>query len=115
MTFSLLLLAHWIGDFALQSSEMASRKSHSIRWLSLHVLTYGAVLGLFSFVLFPYHVAWKYLLVNVLLHFITDFFTSKLAAQYQKNLRIFYPIIGFDQMLHMLAIFWSLQFFNLPI
>ena len=35
----------------------------------------------------------------------TDFFTSKLASKYQDKPRIFYPVLGFDQMIHGLCLY----------
>ena len=109
MTFSLLVLAHWIGDFAFQTNNMALNKNKSLKWLCLHVLAYLASIGSFSLVLFPLTFAWKFILINGALHWITDFFTSKLAYRNIKNPRIFYPIIGFDQMVHVLTLYWTLE------
>lgn len=105
MFFAVILCAHWVGDFLLQSSKMAVEKSSSIKWLSLHVLVYGLTIGVFTLFLFPIQVAVQYILVNMALHWVTDFFTSKMAAKYQDNPRVFYPILGFDQMVHGLCLY----------
>ncbi|MEM6361742.1 MAG: DUF3307 domain-containing protein [Bacteroidota bacterium] len=109
MTFSLLLLAHWIGDFGLQTSNMALNKSKSLKWLLLHVLTYTGVLLAFSAFLISLEDLIFFVAVNGLLHGITDFFTSKLADRYKDIPRRFFPILGLDQLLHTLTLYWTLQ------
>jgi hypothetical protein len=41
-----VLLAHWISDFVLQTDQMARGKSSSFKWLSLHVATYTGAMFL---------------------------------------------------------------------
>ncbi|UTW63125.1 DUF3307 domain-containing protein [bacterium SCSIO 12741] len=112
MTFSMLLVAHWAGDFLFQSSNMALKKSYSLKWLCLHVATYSTTLLLFSLLLLPFKQAIFFALVNGALHLITDFFTSKLVHKYRDEPRKFYPIIGFDQMIHMQCLFWTLHYLD---
>ncbi|MCL6268078.1 DUF3307 domain-containing protein [Flagellimonas myxillae] len=111
MTFALILVAHWVGDYVFQTSRMAMEKSSKLKWLSLHVLMYMVTLGVFSAFLFPAKQAVTYVVANGLLHFVTDFFTSRLASKYQDNPRIFYPVLGFDQLIHGLCLY--LTFINL--
>lgn len=42
-----LLLGHFVGDYALQSDQMAQTKGKSVAALSLHVFIYTITLGLF--------------------------------------------------------------------
>ncbi|MFD2562149.1 DUF3307 domain-containing protein [Aquimarina rubra] len=113
MVFSLILIAHWIGDFALQSSKMALRKSEGIKWLSIHVTVYMIVLGIFSVFLFSLKTAIVYVLINTFLHGLTDFFTSKLTSSYRENPRIFFPLLGLDQMIHGITLY--LTYINLKV
>ncbi len=110
MIFVWILLAHWVGDYGLQTSKMAMGKSHHFKWLCLHVLTYTGVLLVCSLILFPLKVAIGFLLINCILHGITDFFTSKLTSKYRENPRIFFPILGFDQLIHAVTLY--LTFLN---
>ncbi|MEM6735359.1 MAG: DUF3307 domain-containing protein [Bacteroidota bacterium] len=110
MTFSLFLFAHWVGDFVFQTNKMAVNKSRSLKWLVVHVLTYTLILAVFSLFLLPV-IALEFLLINGVFHLLTDFFTSRLAAKYQVNLRIFYLIIGFDQFIHVATIYWTVEWF----
>lgn len=105
MDFALIIVAHWIGDYLLQTTAMATEKSYRLKWLGLHVLTYTTTLLAVSLLLFPWKFALLFAVLNGLLHGSVDFFTSRLSRKYQHRPRIFYPILGFDQMLHMLTLY----------
>jgi len=113
MTFAIILFAHWLGDFVFQSSDMALKKNRSIKWLTIHVLTYSVIILLFVIFLFPLDLAIYYFLVNGVIHWLVDFFTSKAAARYYKKPRVFYPILGFDQFLHVLTLYYSLLYLGI--
>jgi len=115
MTFSLFLLAHWIGDFGLQTSKMALGKCVSLKWLVIHVGTYTGVILLFSLFLMPLDDVFRFVSLNCLLHLITDFFTSKWANKNRKEPRKFYPIIGLDQLIHTLTLYWTLDLLNVQV
>lgn len=110
MTYSLFLVAHWVGDFGLQTSKMALGKPHSLRWLSIHAATYTGVILAFSLFLVPWDDLLLFVGANGALHWITDFFTSKWADKYKKVPRKFYPIIGIDQLIHTLTLYWTLEY-----
>lgn len=104
--------AHWVGDFLLQTSDMAHYKSTSIKWLTFHVAVYSTALLLFSVWLMDARsLAW-FVFSNAMLHWITDFFTSRIASKYSSRPRIFYSVIGFDQFIHystlVLTSYWLL-------
>ena len=90
----LLVWMHWFGDFACQINKMAINKGSSIKWLTLHVSVY--TLPLFWF-------GWQFALINFVLHWMTDFVTSKVSGHFNKigNQRLFFATIGFDQAIHM--------------
>lgn len=97
MTIEMLLIliwAHFIADFLLQTDKMALNKSSNNFWLGVHVIIYSMPFMLIS---------WKYAVVNGLLHFITDFCTSRATSYlYKKNQRHwFFVVIGLDQAIHM--------------
>lgn len=98
-----LVWVHFVADFALQTHKMATNKSTSNKWLASHVGTYTLVLGLVC-ALSPVLTIW-YALVNGVLHFITDYFTSRAASKRYKEGKIhdFFVVVGFDQALHMTA------------
>ncbi|WP_407654040.1 DUF3307 domain-containing protein [Aquimarina gracilis] len=105
MMFIWILVAHWIGDYVFQTSKMAMGKSRHLKWLAIHVGTYTLVISICCLFLFPIKIAISYFLINGILHGITDFFTSRLSAKYQKTPRIFFPILGFDQLIHMITLY----------
>lgn len=96
-----------MGDYLLQTSKMATEKSQSIKWLLVHVLIYTLSILIFANFAFSWQIALGYALINGLLHLVTDFFTSKLSARYLEQPRIFFPILGFDQMIHMACLYWT--------
>jgi hypothetical protein len=100
-----ILFVHFIMDFIAQTDDMALNKSKSIKWLSIHVGVY----------IIPFWIAfgWKYGLVNFLLHWITDFVSSKLTTKYYLEMEYakahrlhsssrqkFWIVIGADQFIH---------------
>ena len=101
-----ILTVHFLADFVFQSSKMATGKSKSLKWLSIHVAVYGLVTFLsavcISFKIFSYGDILFWWLGNIGLHFIVDFFTSKITSRLweQKNMHWFFVMIGFDQLLH---------------
>lgn len=122
MIFSLtsvvvLLAGHWIGDFVLQTNVIAKEKSRNIRWLLLHVAIYIAVISVCTVILFPLNIWLAFILVNGILHFMTDLITGKLTLRFQNNQRLYFIIIGFDQMIHAITLIGSLYLlasFNPP-
>ncbi|MEO6302379.1 MAG: DUF3307 domain-containing protein [Bacteroidia bacterium] len=109
-TFIVIFVVHFLADFVFQSSKMATGKSKSFTWLCIHVGTY-AIVSLLSFGFITYYYgdalfAFYWWLVNVILHFIVDFITSKITSKFwdQKNMRLFFVMIGFDQLIHTLCL-----------
>jgi len=100
MNFVWILLGHWVGDYAFQTSKMAMGKSHQFKWLAMHIITYTLALFICSLFLFSIEIAVSYVLINCVLHGFTDFFTSKLTSKYREDPRIFFPLLGFDQFIH---------------
>ena len=90
----LLVWVHFISDFVFQSNQMAQNKSTSIKWLSIHV-------GVYS-ILFLWW-GWKFALLNGILHWMTDFVTSRISSYYWKKneMHWFFTTIGCDQAIHL--------------
>ena len=101
-----LLFTHFVADFVWQSDKMAINKSKSNMWLSIHVLMYCNVFLIMTFPLFIYlfggvKFLFVYIGFNGVLHWITDYFTSRLSSYlYDKNRHYFFVTIGFDQFVH---------------
>jgi len=86
---------------------MAIKKHRSVKWLLLHTLTYTLILLMMAQSIFSWQVGLGYAVFNGALHLATDFFTSKLAAKFQEKPRMFYSILGFDQLVHVSCLYWT--------
>lgn len=101
-TICLIFFAHFIGDFIFQSDEVAKNKSSSNHVLAEHVTKYSVV---FIFLCGIY-----YAIANFILHFITDYVSSRLTTKaFKENRRHdFFVIIGADQLIHKLCLLGTL-------
>lgn len=98
--FYQIILAHWVLDFCLQPDYIAKNKSKSNILLFAHVAIYTTGLTYFGFL---------YAILNGTLHFIIDYFTSRLTSLlYRKgDSHNFFVVIGFDQMLHIMILYYT--------
>lgn len=109
-----LFFAHFVADFLFQTNNMAMNKAYSLKWLSIHVGTYTLTIAVFSFFLFEPMEAIQFAAINGALHYITDFFTSKLTSKLSKwqNQKWFYTAIGFDQFIHAACLIVTCAYFT---
>ena len=101
----LIVWFHFLSDFILQSDKMAINKSSSNKWLSIHVAVYSIPFVYFGL---------KYAAINYVLHWITDYFSSRATTVLWKKgeRHWFFVVIGFDQAIHMTCLFltyWYLK------
>lgn len=125
-----IVFAHWVSDFMLQSSWMATNKSKDWRALLAHAVTYTASMMVLMFcmaILFAStvikfnmingiilamspsaYMAW--ILLNGVLHLITDAITSRITAKLwaKGDMHNFFVVVGFDQMIHYTCLFVTL-------
>lgn len=116
MQFYLVMFAHWMGDFVLQTEWMAINKSKLWRALTAHVAMYSAVLAVLAFALAPsWQVALQFIGVNAALHFVTDAVTSRVSSYFwdKNDLRFFFVTLGLDQFLHFVALYATWRHFLL--
>jgi len=94
----MVLVLHFISDFMLQTDDMAKGKSSSNRILTRHIMTYG--------VLFLVYLGPVYALVNCILHWVTDYFSSRATKKLWEQQRVhdFFVVIGLDQLIHMICL-----------
>lgn len=123
-----IIVGHWVGDFLLQSDWMALNKSKN--WLALfsHTIVYtiamvvsmGVWLQFYydAFILAPLSLnfdIWNALgswgILNFLMHTWQDAVTSTIIASpwAAQNRHRFFVMIGLDQVLHHLFLFWSVR------
>lgn len=85
MELSTLVLAltagHLLGDFVVQSEQMAAKKMQSIAWLWLHIFQ---VAGFTWFLLGSLHAAWIVGAVSML-HFLTDMIRIAIVAAFARR------------------------------
>jgi len=120
-----ILLTHFVADFVTQTNKMAKNKSTSIKWLTIHTLTYFLIFTISGFGLYitltigDYNVSAimivLYCLVNAILHWVTDYFTSKQTKKLweEKKVHTFFVFIGFDQWIHQVTLIMTFYLFFL--
>jgi hypothetical protein len=101
-----LIFTHWIADFIVQTDAQAKGKSTSLKWLSKHIATYTLCMSVFGC---------RFAVVNGLLHFVVDYFTSKATRYFYSKgeTHNFFIVVGFDQALHLSALvstMWMINF-----
>jgi hypothetical protein len=102
-TLVFVLLIHFLADFGLQTHDQATKKSTDVIWLTYHVAVYSLM---WLFATFAYYgdlaLALQFSLVTFLVHWITDFFTSRIGKPFwdKGDLHNGFVVIGFDQLLH---------------
>jgi hypothetical protein len=104
-----LLAIHWLADFVLQSQWMSVNKSKRLDALVSHVATYTATLFVGSALVFGVHEIPQlalFVAVNGILHFFTDFLTSRITSRLwqQQREHLFFVAVGFDQLIHQITL-----------
>ena len=115
---SYLIIAHYIADFIFQDEKWANNKSKDIRSLLKHTYTYSFVFALLMWLIFPWYIALTFFSTMLLSHTAIDYITSKIVSkkfrnkEYGSSIPNFgaFSVIGFDQVLHYITIFLTLDF-----
>lgn len=102
--FLALLFIHWVADFILQTHWQAQNKSKNNEALARHVGVYTLTLATASWFVFgtSYDKWAAFWALNGLLHFCTDYFTSKWTSKLyaKQDWHNFFVIVGLDQLIH---------------
>lgn len=124
-----ILLNHGFADFVLQSKEMATQKSKSNYWLTVHVFSYMSGMIITALMVGFLSNNWMYALmwwlINGMLHWITDYNTSRWAAKLREkeqheaskvyfkfiHFPTFFSVIELDQLIHYFCLFGSFSIF----
>ena len=95
-----LLAVHFVGDFLLQSTHMATRKSTSWAALSWHVTVYATCFA-------PWGLT--FVALTWATHFVTDAVTSRINARLleAEPRRWFFVALGADQLIHATTLGWT--------
>ena len=103
---TLLLIAHFIGDFILQTDEQAKGKSSDNGVLVQHVITYIIPFTLLTLVM---PLTLVFLVLNIILHFATDYISSRMTKKLwaEGKTHEFFVVIGADQLIHVLTLIWT--------
>ncbi len=100
MTFYYLLLGHLLGDFTFQTDKIAEKKNNDDLWIIFHTIIVTLSTIIFSI---PFGIDLVLMAgINGLLHFIIDYFKSKL---YIKNASFAFFYFLVDQTVHIFIIF----------
>lgn len=117
--FIYILLVHWVADFLLQTRHMATRKSESNYYLSLHVTIYSfttIMLWVLFFLIIGTHMTtftvFLSLAVTFVTHWLTDYVTSRQTSKLfkAKKEKEFFNMIGLDQWIHALTLFLTYNY-----
>jgi hypothetical protein len=123
----ILIFAHFWADFVVQTRSMAKMKSKSVKYLTLHVLAYSLMFLAILFVAHPllmitgYKTIILFVSFNFVMHWMTDYVSSKVSSachvKHQETKdgaweHLFWVVIGFDQLIHMVTLFLSYYSFN---
>ena len=119
--FILILIVHFLADFTLQTHEQAINKGTSNKWLWYHVGTYTFVWSIIYFIL-PLHkdvitigkYGWVlYIIFIGIPHFCVDWITSRMGKPFweKKDLHNGFVVIGADQIIHYLCLWFVLKEF----
>ncbi len=124
---AIILCIHWYADFFCQTNWQATNKSHNNKAFTSHVVSYFsntwiflAIAAHFTLIHADKNSGWywigllTYPIVNAILHWITDYFTSRLNSKLWKkgmeqgNLHNFFVAVGADQLIHYFCLFGTL-------
>lgn len=103
-----LLIAHYVGDYVLQTRWMGNNKSKRLDALALHVAIYTATLAVMTAPFAHQNIdGWiSFVLLNGAAHFATDYVTSRRIAYLWAEKREYetFAMMGADQLLHQFAL-----------
>ena len=112
-----LLVAHYVGDFLLQSRKIANNKHNNWLYLLAHGGLYSVALFIFVAVFTPN--SWlpvlEFTVINAASHILIDKVTSTLTSKFylKNNIKAMFSTIGLDQLIHtiilVLSYLWLLK------
>lgn len=112
MSLWLLLAAHLIADFSLQSADWAEKKTQKFRYLAGHGVVYAAVIAVVAFVCISVDAVWIPFAVIAVSHFLIDWIRVATDKKFKTSKA---HLISFviDQVLHIAVICFCVDWFGL--
>lgn len=115
----IIIFTHWVADFILQDEKWALGKSKNLNDLLCHTIVYSGFWFLPMLYLIGLESSLMFVCITFLFHTLTDYFTSKIVSKKFANNHYgsqipnlgAFTIIGFDQVLHYIQLFLTLQLF----
>jgi len=122
----IIIVIHYIADFAFQTEDMATKKSKEFGWLIMHTMLYSWIWIFGTLFLFSFDCdssvfgkcidtikVFKFIGITFIAHTLTDYFTSRWTSKLFAD-KIYYTgipnfgafsVIGIDQVLHYAQLF----------
>lgn len=103
----LILLIHFLADFALQTDKQAKEKSFNKQQLLYHVATYSAVWFVASWAMLGFFAAILFTVVTFSTHYWIDYHSSRINKPFFKagNYHDGFVVVGADQLVHYVQLF----------
>lgn len=122
--FFYILLIHYLADFSLQTNDQALNKGDGHlffnKWLFYHVGTYSliwllAIVGISQMYNLNGWDCLYFTLITFICHYITDWSTSRIGKPFweKKDYHNGFAIVGFDQILHYIQLYFTFKYFLL--
>ena len=112
MSLWLLLAAHLIADFSLQSADWAEKKTQKFRYLAGHAVVYAAVMATVAFLCIPGNIIGVPFAIIALSHLVIDWIRVHIDKKYNSPTAHFSSFV-IDQVLHIAIIYVSVCAFGL--
>lgn len=110
MKFLIPLIAHLLGDFIFQSSNMANDKKIILKSFITHCLIYSGFITLSLIWLGPVKNTIFVILIIIISHTVIDYLRIKIQKKHEEYKMLDFTIFVFDQILHIFIIIGSVHF-----
>lgn len=110
--FLLILLIHFLADFALQTHEQATKKSYDNEALMQHVGVYS-IIWFFAALMFTgvFWLSLAFAIITFVTHYGTDYWTSRISKPFfeKGDFHNGFVVVGFDQLIHYVTLYYTFK------
>jgi membrane-bound metal-dependent hydrolase YbcI (DUF457 family) len=109
-TLIMILLIHFLGDFALQTHEQSTKKSTSGKFLFYHVGVYSFVWFIAAYGIYDdWNKAGLFAIITFWAHFIVDYATSRIGKPFwdKGDHHNGFVVVGADQVIHYIQLIYT--------